>query len=77
MASSGESIFLLVAGGLFIAAVVGALFLGFYVAGKKRERPNYVLRGLFWSVLFFFGGLMLLAAFAFGACILIVTGMKF
>lgn len=76
MASSGEFVIIGIVGVLFVATVIGALYLGFYIAGKAKDRPNYVLRGLFWSALLFFGGLTALAALVFGACLVIVMGLR-
>ena len=63
-------------GMLFVAALIGACFAGFHIAGKNCDRKNYILRGIFWSFLVYFGGILALAALAFGACILMLAGMK-
>ena len=65
-----------IAGALAVAAFVGAFFAGFGIAGKSREKNGYVLRGIFWSLLIFFGGLFAIGALAFGACILVIAGLK-
>lgn len=59
-----------------VSAFIGAFFGGFAIAGKRREAQNYVLRGILWGLLLFFGGLILLAALAFGACLLMFSGWR-
>lgn len=66
-----------VVGMVLVSAFIGAFFAGFAIAGKSRERKHHVLRGIFWSFLIFFGGVGACVALAFGACILLVSGMRF
>jgi len=76
MGSSG-SIIAAIIGLVVMSAFVGSFFAGFAIAGRSRNRKGYVLRGILWSVLIFFGGIAALLALAFGACIMILSGMKF
>jgi ABC-type proline/glycine betaine transport system permease subunit len=77
MTNSWNAIVVGLLGIIPIAAFIGAFFGGFAIAGKSRDKKHYVLRGIFWSFLIFFGGILALAALAFGACILLLSGMKF
>lgn len=70
---SSEGIIVAIVGLVLVSAVIGSCFAGFSVAGRARARGGYVLRGLLWSALIFFGGIAALVALAFGACILILT----
>lgn len=58
---------------VLVAGFIGACFGGFRMAARNPDPKGYVLRGLFWSLLFFFGGLMLLGALAFGACLVLIA----
>ena len=59
-----------------VAALIGAGFGGFKMAARNPDPKGYILRGIFWSLLFFFGGLLLIGALVFGACLVIVFGMR-
>ena len=64
--------FFAIVGLVLVAALIGAGFGGFKMAARNPDPKGYVLRGIFWSMLFFFGGVMLIGALAFGACLVIV-----
>ena len=76
MSSSGNMIVAFI-GFFIVSAFIGAFFAGFHIAGRAREKKNYVLRGFLWSMLIFCGGMAGLVALFFGACILLMSGMHF
>lgn len=62
---------------LGVSTFSGSFFAGFAIAGKRKDRSNYVVRGIFWSLLLLCGGALLLGALVFGACLLMISGMRF
>jgi hypothetical protein len=68
-----EMTWVVLIGLVLVAGLIGAFYGGFRMAARNPDQKGYVLRGLFWSLLFFLGGLMLAGALVFGACLVMVS----
>lgn len=58
---------------VLVAGLIGAFYGGFRMAARNPDPKGYALRGIFWSLLFFLGGLMLAGALVFGACLVMIA----